>query len=79
MENMWLMANALGIGFHVVSSLSADQVEKEVKSILNIPDHLRIAFSVRLGYPASTGKYLRVRREAPDFTHYNRFGSRGLD
>jgi len=79
MENMWLMANALGIGFHVVSSLSADQVEKEVKSILNIPDHLRIAFSVRLGYPASTGKYLRVRREAPDFTHYIRLGSRGLD
>ncbi len=79
MENMWLMANALGIGFHVVSSLSADQVEKEVKSILDIPDHLMIAFSVRLGYPVSAAKYLRVRREVPDFTHHNRFGNRGVD
>ncbi len=79
MENMWLMSSALGIKFHVVSSLSAGQVEKEVKSILNIPGHLRIAFSIRLGYPSSTGKYLRVRREVQDFTHHNRFGSKGID
>jgi nitroreductase len=79
MENMWLMANALGIGFHVVSSLSADQVEQEVKRILDIPDHLMIAFSVRLGYPVSAGKYLRVRRDVQDFTHHNRFGNKGVD
>jgi nitroreductase len=79
MENMWLMANALGIGCHVVSSLSADEVEQEVKSILGIPGHLRIAFSIRLGYPVPAGKYLRVRREVPDFTHHNRFGSKGIE
>jgi len=82
MENMWLMASSLGIGFHVVSSLSADRVEKEVKRILNIPASLKIAFSCRLGYPISTpakAKYLRVRRDIEDFTYHNRFGSKGLD
>ena len=72
MENMWLTAAGLGIGFHVLSALAA--VEDEVKRILNIPARLRIAFSCRLGYPASPG-YLRVRREVEDFTHRNRFSS----
>ena len=63
MENMWLMANSLGISFHLVSATGADPVEKEVKSILNIPDRLKIPFAFRLGYPVTTPtKYLRVRR-----------------
>jgi nitroreductase len=77
MENMWLMANSLGISFHVVSSIGTDPVEKEIKSILNIPDRLKIPFAFRLGYPISPpAKYLRVRRDIEDFTHHNRFGSR---
>ena len=28
MENMWLMAHSLGIGFHIISALSADPIEK---------------------------------------------------
>jgi len=79
MENMWLMASSLGIGCHVMSVLSADPVEKEVKKTLNIPKHLKIAFAFRLGYPISApAKYLRVRREVEDFTHHNRFGSKAL-
>ena len=78
MENMWLMANSLGIGFHIMSVLGADPVEKEVKRILNIPKHLKIAFACRLGYPISKpAKYLRVRRDMQDFTHHNRFGNKG--
>jgi len=50
MENMWLTAESLGIGLHIISSLSH---EPEVKKILNIPDDLTIAFSCRLGYPVS--------------------------
>ena len=74
MENMWLMAESLGIGFHIVSSLSADP---GAKKILGIPDNLVIAFSCRLGYPVSRpAKYLRVRRDVKDFTHHNRFGSK---
>ena len=80
MENMWLMAHSLGIGFHVISALSSEQVEKEVKSILNIPEYLKIAFACRLGYPISTPtKYLRVRRDVEDFTYYNQFGNKGID
>jgi nitroreductase len=72
MENMWLAAESMGIGLHVVSSLSHSA---EVKRILGIPDDLVIAFSCRLGYPVSKpAAYLRVRRDIEDFTHYNRFG-----
>jgi nitroreductase len=80
MENMWLMANSLGISFHVVSSVGTTPVEKEVKRILNIPDRLKIPFAFRLGYPVSSpAKYLRVRRDIEDFTHHNRYGNRNLD
>ena len=77
MENMWLMANSLGISFHILSSLSAETVEEEVKKILNIPENLKIAFSCRLGYPESAPpERLRVRRDIRDFTSYNKFGSK---
>jgi nitroreductase len=78
-ENMWLMAESLGIGFHVVSSLASSTVEKDVKRILAIPETLRIVYAIRLGYPiAASENYLRVRREISDFTHHNGFGHRGL-
>ena len=73
MENMWLMAESLGIGFHVVSALRAGKTEKEIKRMLHIPPHLRIAISFRLGYPASPVRYLRVRRDVKDFVHYNAY------
>ena len=80
MENMWLMANSLGIGFHILSSLSADEIEGKVKSILEIPENLKIAFTCRLGYPVvSSAKYLRVRRDIKDFTSYNKFGNKELE
>jgi nitroreductase len=78
-ENMWLMAEALGIGFHIVSSLGEGPAEKEVKRILGIPDSLKIVYAIRLGYPVSgPDKYLRVRRQVKDFSHHNRYGSKGL-
>jgi len=77
MENMWIMADSLGLGFHVVSSLGAGHMEKEVKRILGIPKKLKIAFTFRLGHPVATpDTYLRVRRDIKDFTHHNRFGRR---
>jgi nitroreductase len=80
MENMWLMAQSLRIGFHILSVFSADDVEKEVKRILNAPGYMKIAFACRLGYPVSArAKYLRVRRDAEAFGHHNRFGNKGLD
>jgi nitroreductase len=80
MENMWLMANSIGISFHIMSSLSSETVEDEVQDILQIPRNLKIAFSCRLGYPvAMPGNYLRVRRDIEDFTHHNKFGNKGLE
>ena len=80
MENMWLMANSLGIGFHILSSLMEGKSAKEVKNILSIPENLRLAFICRLGYPEKTpAKYLRVRRDIKDFTYYNKFGNKELE
>ena len=77
MENMWLMAQSLGISFHVVSAFSASAVEEEVRKLLDIPEYMKIAFACRLGYRISTPtKYVRVRRNVEDFAHYNRFGNK---
>jgi nitroreductase len=79
-ENLWLMANSLGIDFHIVSALGSGLVEKEVERILAVPEHLKIAFSVRLGYAAAApSRYLRVRRDIEDFSHHNHFGNKGID
>lgn len=78
MENMWLMAASLGLGFHIISSLSDDPTAKEVKLLLGIPSQLRIAYSFRLGYPAASTEYLRVRRDIEGFTHHNRYGTKGI-
>lgn len=80
MENLWLMANSLGIDFQIISALASGPVEKEVRRILAVPQHLKIAFTVRLGYSASApSDYLRVRRDIEDFSHHNQFGHKGFD
>jgi len=79
MENMWLMAESLGIGFQIMSVFGADSVEREVKKILDIPEQMKIAFAVRMGYPVSTpSKFLRVRRDVAELAHHNRFGSKNF-
>lgn len=75
MENMWLAAQSLGLAFHILSSLGEAPMEAEVKRLLQIPKGLRIAFGVRLGYPAyPPRKQLRVRRDVEDFVHLNHYG-----
>ncbi len=84
MENMWLMAQSLGVSFQIMSvfssnCISANDVEKEIKRILNISKYMKIAFALRLGYPISApAKYPRVRRDVEAFTNYNSFGKNGL-
>jgi nitroreductase len=71
MQNLWLEAEALGLGAQIVSSL-ADAVS--LKEILGIPENLRVAFSIRLGYPVQEpADYLRVRRDVEDFAYFNRY------
>jgi nitroreductase len=75
MQNMWLAATSLNISLHILSAFSAGPVQEEVKTLLGVPRHLRIAFTARLGYPVSKAEgSVRVRREVQDFTHHNRFG-----
>ncbi len=78
MENMWLMAQSLGISVHILSAFSALPVESEIKKLLGVPEYMKIAFTCRLGYPTGASKYLRVRRNIEDFTHHNKFGNKGI-
>jgi nitroreductase len=78
MQNIWLMAQSLGISLQILSSFATAPVETELKSILKIPEHMKIAYTCRLGYPTVYNKYLRVRREIEDFAHHNQFGNKEL-
>lgn len=79
MENMWLTAQALKIGFQIMSIFSGEKVEEKVKRVLAVPKHLRIAYAARLGYPVHpSNRYLRVRRDVEDMTHYNGYGNKGI-
>jgi nitroreductase len=76
MENMWLSAEELGVGFHIQSVLGADRVARAVQHALGVPEHMKIGFAVRLGYPKAPVTYPRVRRDVEDFTHRNRYRQR---
>ena len=76
MENIWLMAESLDIGMQIVSFFAAEDVEKQLKEILSIPDNQKIAFAIRLGYPVITTDYIRVRRNVEDFTSLNGFNNK---
>jgi nitroreductase len=79
MENIWLMAQSLGISVHILSVFSGDAVEREVKRVLHVPEYMKVAFAARLGYPVSEpARYLRVRRDIEMFVHHNRFGNNDL-
>ncbi len=73
MENMWLTAQELGIGFQIMSAFSGP-VQKDVKKILEVPENMAVSFAVRLGYPAAQPGYLRVRRDRASFTYHNTYG-----
>jgi nitroreductase len=77
-ENIWLTAQALGIGVQILSLSATVSVEKELKQILGIPEQLKIAYTIRLGYPIIQTKTLRVRREIKDFTHHNLYSRKGI-
>jgi len=74
MQNMWLMAQALGIAMQILSVMSGEDVEQELRAVLGLPSALKVAFGARLGYPLGTATpYPRVRRDVEDFTHHNTY------
>jgi nitroreductase len=77
LQNLWLMAESLGISTQILSAFGENAVEDQVQSILAIPKHMKIAFAARLGYPVAVSEsYLRVRRKIQDFTHRNGYSCR---
>jgi nitroreductase len=77
MENLWLAAEALGISVRILSDFGDAPVTEDIKRVLGVPDGLRIAYGLRLGYPISRpSKGLRVRRELGDFVHRNGYGNK---
>jgi len=78
MENMWLMAQSLGISMQILSAFSAPPVEAEIKKQLSIPDFMKIAYTCRMGYPTTASKYFRVRRDVEDLVHHNKYGNKGI-
>jgi len=59
MENMWLVAQSLGIGCQIMSVFSGNAVEAQVKQILDIPSTSR---SLSRPAWATRVRDLRVRR-----------------
>jgi nitroreductase len=78
MENIWLAAQALGISMQILSLSATVSVEKELKQLLQVPEHLKIAYTISLGYPSVQVNALQVRRDINDFTHHNKYGNKGI-
>ena len=72
-ENMWLMATAQGLSFHVMTAFGNEPLASEVKKRLNIPSSLSIVLGCRLGYSSAGRDMLRVRRDLDDFVSYNQY------
>jgi nitroreductase len=79
LQNMWLMAHSLRLGFQALSVLSSPPVEEAVKKLLAAPGHMKVGFAVRLGHPVMSVPYPRVRREVGEFVYRNHFGNTDLD
>jgi nitroreductase len=79
MENMWLTAESLGLGMHVLTVFGDSHVESEVRRVLKIEPQMKIAFACTLGYPADpTAEGVHVRRDLEDFVHHNAFGQKDV-
>ncbi len=72
-QNLMLAAHSLGLSTCLtVHGSTSTRGEPEVKKILGIPDHVKIACLVYLGYPAvKPGP--PMRRPVEKFTHYDRW------
>lgn len=77
LENMWLTATDRGLSLQVLASLGEGRTEGDLKSLLGVPEHLRVAFGCRLGHAADGPvEGLRVRRGVTEGVSLNRYGVR---
>lgn len=68
-ENAWLAALDAGLasGFTMISAMSG------IRTILGLPDHMRVDLIMPVGYAAVEGRAAPVRR-APTSLHLNQYG-----
>jgi nitroreductase len=79
MENMWLMAQSLGISLQILSVVSGEAVEGALRRLLGIPAPMKVAFGARLGFPLGPApSTVHVRRDVEDFVHRNSFSQTRL-
>ncbi len=67
-QNMILAATCLGLGSVVFTDIYPDQL----KTLLNVPDPLKVICVLPVGYPAEAPEP-RFRRDVREFTHQDRF------
>ena len=54
MQNLWLMAEARGVGLQILTTFSGKRVESDLHRILEILAFMSVAFACRLGYPETS-------------------------
>ncbi len=70
-QNLMLAAHALGLGTCLtVHGSTSTRAEPEVKKILGVPDHVKIACLVYLGYPARKHGPPK-RKPIQNYVHYD--------
>lgn len=75
LENLWLMANAQGVGVRIVSAFAGEPMESKVKEMLSIPSSLKIAIGCFLGYTdGEENNNFRVCRDVDNFVYLNGYG-----
>lgn len=72
-ENMALAAWDLGIGSCCIGAF----IEKDVKTVLRIPENLRVVTLLTLGY-ADEEQRIKNRKSLEEIVHYNMYGQKSL-
>lgn len=74
-ENLLLAAHSMGLGacWVAVYDPNNPSYEKHVRTVLNVPSHLRIIAMIPIGYPNEKAG-LRTLREMSEILHFDSYG-----
>jgi nitroreductase len=68
-ENLWLAAEAIGLGFNMLTILCDGPTQHRLKPILHLPAAMEIAFVCAVGYPKQVESRKTARRTLEEFVH----------
>jgi nitroreductase len=72
MQNLCLVAHALGLGTVIVGNFN----HRAVAEILGVPGEVEVVAMTPLGYPATEGSAPK-RKDIPEFVSSGRYGNKG--